>query len=1040
MSKNTNNNKGRRGEDQMPSNTQRSFNDGFSGISHPARPFPRPRPRPRPPNSVRHPPNPNAEFREAQRPRPEPRRDVPSRGSERSGASIGWNRSDVGSNRSPPWASASRFPSRTFYQARVNRSPVPSSSARNDFQIRHGAIHGPHVSFDNNSLVSNTGPMHYLGGNNRFYQRDGEDNGHDSSLASAQQPAAESAHAGTVPTSDRRAPTGPRRSSGQYRRTSLSPRLSSGQADKDANWRHRSPSPPRPAAPDANLSEANKVVPPSKNSEKVIEITSSSSSEEDAGNASTASKKSNIISEEGTAHNPKSNPLKRIRSDESLKSALHKPSGAGSQKRARARGNRSPPKPVLSDDSMLPTMSEVLQSRARPTESSDFIDNEAMDDDQSSSNDDHESNINAYDCNDSFIDDGSVYDSDVKPVSPLAQARLQSPFASPITKAKNLSRVRRSRAHSPDNDSGAEIDIDGNFPGVVEEDPVVTAYKARYRRRKTHDDDMYRLSVGYENNRSFTLARLEELQDNGVASDGSIDDDRQLELARRESLLSAYSPWKTRQEYERQVARERGLLLDRPSSSHVRSKKTDKGKGKAHDGFKSPLPLAGPDDRLPDDEDNSEDGLSEYERNMRYVGYFIATVSHRHSLRVGETSRQGSSRHAGLSEPSSHVDASAPPISPLTPSSHQTGTTPPGLMIGSPVTPASTAPGSTPSTSSNALLTPSSAGGMPNQNDSPQMPSGSSSSSAGNTFRTAQHVTALPDACEVNDPLLHDPALASDYSSLPPLRHCELVPWADLPGPGQVQWSEWENQCQRMNNRLALGFMRFVSNGYFVNPSRASPVAIDIRELNSGSSNTRYHAYVGQSPLVALSPVFLEHSQLTEPSATGLHQRFLRGIFHAQEWERAVAYLNMIFGCRRMHAQLARDALQFSTRGTFKSKTDNGSSGSAFRKTSSKMFTKNVSRSTVSSFHQNKVSADTFSLPNDANIPVFDGRDASGFSVPSDLTRLSERLPVWHGEIPFGSLVVVAYTVASFRSREGNWTLGCNIQWAIVLGTPDETE
>ncbi|RXW12853.1 hypothetical protein EST38_g13001 [Candolleomyces aberdarensis] len=856
---------------------------------------------------------------------------------------------------------------------------------------------------------------------------------------------------------------------------------------------------------------------PINRSETVIDITSSSSSEEDAGcreilpgdsayrgrnamsriesaqtsrrtsppvtrrqsrKASSGAKSIKTTSNSPSAQNHKTPNLKRTRSDESLKTSSKKPSSVpryvtvglpipplmiGRRNKKAKRGRqRSHSDPVLSDDPLLPTPTEVLEGTTRRPSGAAFIDNEAVDDDHCSSDDDQASSVNAYDCNDSFIDDDSVYEGDDKPFQRLASERpvdLLSPFTTPSALPEDRRR-RQTQGQSPKDDSDAEMDIDGAFPGVDEEDPVVTVHKARYRRLHMHEKDMDGLSVGYENNRSFTLARLEELKDNGGGYDASTY--KLGRLARRDSLLSVYRPWHTRQEYQREGARERGLLLDRPPSSYPAKKKGDKGKGKAPVSDWSTGSLNGPKSEPRDESD--DDGLSEYERNMRRALNESKDFQAR-SSRVGEPSRQRESSQSdtahGLSSSMAYTNhvtdslrhggplgrASLPGPSPatefpLTPTSHQTGTAVQATSNFSPVTPTSTATSSTPSASStNAPRTPSSSGGIANQSISPETPSPTSSlSNPGDNFRSAQHVTALPDNCEVNDPLLHDPALAGDYCNLPPLRHCELVPWADLPGPGQVQWSEWENQCQRMNTRLALEFMRFVNNGYFVNPSRASPLGITIRELTSGTSTPRYHAYVGQSPLVALSPVFLEHSQLTEPSATGLHQRFIRGIFHSQEWERAVAYFNMIFGCRRMHAQLARDALQFSTRGTFKAKTDNGSSGSNLRKTASKMFTKNVSCSTVSSYHQNKVTAETFSLPNDANIPVFDARDAVGFNMPSDLTCLSERLPVWHGEIPFGSLVVVAYTVASFRSREGNWTLGCNIQWAVVLGTPEEEE
>ncbi|KAF6744186.1 hypothetical protein DFP72DRAFT_1078894 [Ephemerocybe angulata] len=84
-----------------------------------------------------------------------------------------------------------------------------------------------------------------------------------------------------------------------------------------------------------------------------------------------------------------------------------------------------------------------------------------------------------------------------------------------------------------------------------------------------------------------------------------------------------------------------------------------------------------------------------------------------------------------------------------------------------------------------------------------------------------------------------------------------------------------------------------------------------------------------------------------------------------------------------------------------------------------------------------RVAADTFSLPNDVEIPVYDAREVVDLDFHRVLPRLAESLPPFAGEVPLGSFIVVGYTSTVYRAGSGNMTLGCNILWAIVVGTPE---
>ncbi|KAF6748639.1 hypothetical protein DFP72DRAFT_819985 [Ephemerocybe angulata] len=196
-------------------------------------------------------------------------------------------------------------------------------------------------------------------------------------------------------------------------------------------------------------------------------------------------------------------------------------------------------------------------------------------------------------------------------------------------------------------------------------------------------------------------------------------------------------------------------------------------------------------------------------------------------------------------------------------------------------------------------------------------------------------------------------------------------------------------------------------------------------------SNQRYNFYCATNPpvpLIAVSCGWLERSQLVAPSETGVRQKYITVIFHTQEWERTVGFIRTASGYPELSAQLARDALQFSTKPQ-SSRTPTSPGGDV----PSKMFAK--STQTASS----TVAGDNFSLANDATVPVYDARKVKSLDFHAALPNLSKTLPLYTGgEIPQGSFVMVGYTMTIYRANNGNWTLGCNIQWVILIGSPED--
>lgn len=73
-------------------------------------------------------------------------------------------------------------------------------------------------------------------------------------------------------------------------------------------------------------------------------------------------------------------------------------------------------------------------------------------------------------------------------------------------------------------------------------------------------------------------------------------------------------------------------------------------------------------------------------------------------------------------------------------------------------------------------------------------------------------------------------------------------------------------------------------------------------------------------------------------------------------------------------------------------------------------------------------------------VPVYDARKKV-VNFDTDIDLLDKKLPLFVGEVPFGSFIVVGYTCSTYQanlsgSNERVAHLGCNILWVIVCGTP----
>ncbi|KAJ7196607.1 hypothetical protein C8J57DRAFT_1738103 [Mycena rebaudengoi] len=297
--------------------------------------------------------------------------------------------------------------------------------------------------------------------------------------------------------------------------------------------------------------------------------------------------------------------------------------------------------------------------------------------------------------------------------------------------------------------------------------------------------------------------------------------------------------------------------------------------------------------------------------------------------------------------------------------------------------------------------------------------------------------------CRVSDPFLQDKVLAPTYVGLFPLPGGRLLLPAfqkkedefnyDLSG-GRVIFSLWKKIIPLLDFGVVAPAILFVdAKGGFINPSRIDPARISIQFTTHDSS--RYILLADGIVATCVSSVMSSESLLVYGRSIGkaLPRKWLTGLMHNQEYERFVALICMVFGAAVVYGQLSNGGVLFQSRlGSPKG------SGTAKDITASGLVSvqKGFTPSAVVTKH---------SLGFEDTIPVYDGRKAH-INFQMDLPKLlsNEYLPFFEGEIPFGSYVVVGYTVTGWNAvpsvnadKIKHPHLGCNIMWAIVLGVRD---
>ncbi|KAJ7221917.1 hypothetical protein C8J57DRAFT_1536486 [Mycena rebaudengoi] len=293
--------------------------------------------------------------------------------------------------------------------------------------------------------------------------------------------------------------------------------------------------------------------------------------------------------------------------------------------------------------------------------------------------------------------------------------------------------------------------------------------------------------------------------------------------------------------------------------------------------------------------------------------------------------------------------------------------------------------------------------------------------------------------CGVSDLDLQDPQLKSSYVGLPPLPGGRMLLPSyvklgdefiyDLTG-GRVSFSLMKSSLLPMELSNAVAAIIFVkAEGGYINPSRVDPSRISAQATSADLS--RYLLMDLGRVAICISPVmafesFLQHGQASGKSSP---KKWLTGVFHDQEYERLVALLGLAFCANTMYAQLVNGGVVFQSRLAIAKGTGTSKDVNASGVMSSQKGTRKASAPVPKT-----------SVAFEDDIPLYDGRRVR-IDFKKDLSRLSSILPVYEGEFPHGSLVVVGYTVTGWQAipaatgdKIKHPHVGFNVLWVILLG------
>ncbi|THU92644.1 hypothetical protein K435DRAFT_862258 [Dendrothele bispora CBS 962.96] len=294
----------------------------------------------------------------------------------------------------------------------------------------------------------------------------------------------------------------------------------------------------------------------------------------------------------------------------------------------------------------------------------------------------------------------------------------------------------------------------------------------------------------------------------------------------------------------------------------------------------------------------------------------------------------------------------------------------------------------------------------------------------------------LPLRCEVTNAELQDKLLQMEgvYDmSLPALKAGSLVSWSSTaPRKGTVKYTEWVSLGEDVDPMFLMNLFKFTRHGQFLNPARFDPRDLTAYHPPSNAVRRVIYTLDSHEPAIFMFPNYVENSKIKSfammntPTPKRFHK--IEGLLHSHDADRAIAVITMLVGEGSMQvgADIYGDVVTWSTR--FEQDTENRSH---------RVYSSSASGSSVSS------STGAYSLPFDAEVPIYDARWVNGkapeFDISQDLPQIDVILPRYNNEIPAGSLMVVASTISSTTNAKiagVSVKVNFDLRFVIVLGIP----
>ncbi|KAF7967716.1 hypothetical protein HWV62_33307 [Athelia sp. TMB] len=280
-----------------------------------------------------------------------------------------------------------------------------------------------------------------------------------------------------------------------------------------------------------------------------------------------------------------------------------------------------------------------------------------------------------------------------------------------------------------------------------------------------------------------------------------------------------------------------------------------------------------------------------------------------------------------------------------------------------------------------------------------------------------------PEVCQIANGDDMDPIIT--YSNLPKLLSGKrLESWSSVPGPGLAVPSAWHEQIPGMSMSQLRNVIQFRNQAHMYNPSRMTPSEMGLAP-HPGNS---YIVPAGSTRAATLTTAILVTSSnlYRMKEVFGEDRRMISGIPHISEWQRMESAILMAFHLQSAHAQIAQQAITFSTSRTM----SNVSTSPA--KNPSRMFHQPAGASASGG---SPFSVAQSNIQGSGYVPILDGRHTR-FSMQENLTSLDRILPPFNAEVPEGSCAWVGYTVNKYTTTKGT-NLNFNLLWVVVLGTAE---